>query len=104
MAGLIGTSGAEFDWQRVGYGAAVSALVVILVTELVLYVRVQAQRRKDLPPGPQPWPVLGNLPVLAVAMPHLNLQKLASEFGPLMYLRLGTNLTCTFRLCLNLGS
>lgn len=90
MAGLIGTSGAEFDWQRVGCGAAVSALVVILVTESVLYVRVQAQRRKDLPPGPRPWPVLGNLPILAVAMPHLNLQKLAFEFGPLVYLRLGS--------------
>lgn len=89
MAGLIGTSGAALDWQRFGYGAAVSVLVVILLTELVLYARVQAQQRRDLPPGPRPWPIVGNLPALAGGMPHLNLQHLAAKFGPLAYLRLG---------------
>ena len=89
MAGLSGTTVRVLDWERFGYGAAVSVLVVILVREVVLYARVQAQRRKDLPPGPRPWPLIGNLPALKVAMPHLSLQHLAAEFGPLMYLRLG---------------
>ncbi|KAG0623062.1 hypothetical protein M758_3G146400 [Ceratodon purpureus] len=91
MVGLQWRSGAAVDWQRLGYVAGVSALVVILVTEvIVLYVRGQAQRRKDLPPGPQPWPIVGNLPALAVAKMHQNLQQLAAAFGPLMYLRLGS--------------
>jgi hypothetical protein len=47
--GLIKTSGVEFDQKRVGYTTPVSMVVIILVMELVLYVRVQAQRRKDLP-------------------------------------------------------
>lgn len=89
MAEVIGTSGTVPDWERFRYGTAVSVLVVMLLTQVVAYVRVQARLRKDLPPGPRPWPIIGNLPVLAVAMPHLNLQHLASKFGPLMYLRMG---------------
>ncbi|KAG0583545.1 hypothetical protein KC19_3G145500 [Ceratodon purpureus] len=91
MVGLQWTSGTAVDWQRLGYVAGASALVVILVTEvIVLYVRGQAQRQKDLPPGPQPWPMVGNLPALAGAMLHQNLQQLAAKFGPVMYLRLGS--------------
>ena len=86
MAGVIG---AGSEWQRPGYGAAVLVLVVILLTELVLYVCIQAQRRKELPPGPRPWPIVGSLPGMAVENPHLHLQQLASKFGSLMYLRLG---------------
>jgi hypothetical protein len=76
---MEGTSGAALDWQRFGYGAAVSLLVVILLTELLLYARVQAQQR--------------NLPALAGGMLHLNLQQLATKFGPLIYLRLGKPFT-----------
>jgi hypothetical protein len=90
---MEGTSGAALDWQRFGYGAAVSLLVVILLTELLLYARVQAQQRKTLPPGPRPWPIVGNLPALAGGMLHLNLQQLATKFGPLIYLRLGKPFT-----------
>lgn len=98
MVGLQWTSGTAVDWQRLGYVAGASAVVVILVTELiVLYiVRGKAQRQKDLPPGPQPWPMVGNLPALAGAMLHQNLQQLAAKFGPVMYLRLGRNFTFTF--------
>lgn len=89
MTGLIETSAALIDWQKLSYGTAVSALlIVVLLTELLLYVRharVRAQQRKDLPPGPSPWPIVGNLPAVA----NGNLQQLVAKFGPLMSLRLG---------------
>ncbi|GAB4860870.1 cytochrome P450 [Ancistrocladus abbreviatus] len=46
------------------------------------------RRPKALPPGPKPWPIVGNLPHLG-AMPHKGLADMARKYGPLMYLRLG---------------
>lgn len=61
--------------------------VTLLVTLVVLYFR--AQKPSRLPPGPKPWPVLGNLLALADGMPHHALMKLASKYGGIMHLRLG---------------
>nr|AYV65219.1 flavonoid 3'-hydroxylase [Rosa hybrid cultivar] len=41
-----------------------------------------------LPPGPKPWPVVGNLPHLG-PFPHHSIAELAKKHGPLMHLRLG---------------
>ncbi|KHN48735.1 Flavonoid 3'-monooxygenase [Glycine soja] len=41
-----------------------------------------------LPPGPRPWPIVGNLPHMGPA-PHQGLAALAKTHGPLMHLRLG---------------
>ncbi|XP_061988976.1 flavonoid 3'-monooxygenase [Rosa rugosa] len=41
-----------------------------------------------LPPGPKPWPVVGNLPHLG-PFPHHSIAELAKKYGPLMHLRLG---------------
>jgi hypothetical protein len=66
-------------------GGTVAAL---LISTLVAYVAVMHHRRKKLPPGPWPWPVVGNLGVLS-GLPHRNLQQLAAKHGGLMYLQLG---------------
>ncbi|KAL2322107.1 hypothetical protein Fmac_026486 [Flemingia macrophylla] len=41
-----------------------------------------------LPPGPSPWPIVGNLPHMG-PVPHHALAALARTHGPLMHLRLG---------------
>lgn len=43
---------------------------------------------RPLPPGPKPWPVIGNLPHLGT-MPHHSIATMARTYGPLMHLRLG---------------
>ncbi|KAL6987735.1 hypothetical protein U1Q18_013483 [Sarracenia purpurea var. burkii] len=43
----------------------------------------------QLPPGPKGWPVIGALPLLGT-MPHVALANLAKEYGPVMYLKVGT--------------
>lgn len=75
--------------KELGYFAPPVALVVILATKLVWDARIQSQRRKTLPPGPRPWPIIGNLSALVGDKPHRALQELAFEFGGLMYLQLG---------------
>lgn len=41
-----------------------------------------------LPPGPKPWPIIGNLPHLGT-IPHHSLAAMAQTYGPLLHLRLG---------------
>lgn len=51
------------------------------------------RRRSRLPPGPNPWPVIGNMFQLAGSPPHDSLTKLARRHGPIMTLWLGSMLT-----------
>ncbi|KAH7864131.1 hypothetical protein Vadar_026110 [Vaccinium darrowii] len=44
-----------------------------------------------LPPGPIPWPILGNIPHMG-KKPHITLAKFAQSYGPLMSLKLGSQL------------
>ncbi|PHT28272.1 Geraniol 8-hydroxylase [Capsicum baccatum] len=43
---------------------------------------------KKLPPGPSPWPIIGNIHLLG-AKPHVSLANLAKTYGPVMSLKLG---------------
>uniref|UniRef100_A0A0D6QRM7 Cytochrome P450 n=1 Tax=Araucaria cunninghamii TaxID=56994 RepID=A0A0D6QRM7_ARACU len=49
----------------------------------------EINNRSKLPPGPSPWPVLGNLHLLG-SLPHRTLTNLAKKYGPVMFLRLGS--------------
>ncbi|ESQ45196.1 hypothetical protein EUTSA_v10010318mg [Eutrema salsugineum] len=62
---------------------------------LLIYVTYlhHTRRRTRLPPGPNPWPVIGNMFQLAGSPPHDSLTKLSRRHGPIMTLRLGSMLT-----------
>ncbi|GMJ05801.1 TRANSPARENT TESTA 7, CYTOCHROME P450 75B1 [Hibiscus trionum] len=53
-----------------------------------VFVILRKRHRVRLPPGPKPWPIIGNLPHMG-PMPHQGLAAMAKVYGPLMHLRLG---------------
>ncbi|KAM4085157.1 hypothetical protein ACJW30_10G005700 [Castanea mollissima] len=48
---------------------------------------------KELPPGPKPFPIIGNLLELVGHRPQKSMAKLANTYGPLMTLKLGQKTT-----------
>nr|BAF49324.1 flavonoid 3'-hydroxylase [Lobelia erinus] len=64
-------------------------LYVLLSTLRTFLLNRNPASRKPLPPGPKPWPIVGNLPHLGT-MPHQTMAALARTYGPLMHLRLGS--------------
>ncbi|GLJ45528.1 hypothetical protein SUGI_0958490 [Cryptomeria japonica] len=70
-------------------------LVFPLILLWIIYrfvTKRKCQRNKgklELPPGPRPWPLIGNLHLLG-SLPHKSLADLAKKYGPIMSLRLGS--------------
>ncbi|VAH13183.1 unnamed protein product [Triticum turgidum subsp. durum] len=66
-------------------------LGIVLAT--VLFIKTVACRPSgrgyNLPPGPKPWPIIGNLNLIG-ALPHRSIHALSERYGPLMYLRFGS--------------
>ncbi|CAH2073594.1 unnamed protein product [Thlaspi arvense] len=68
-------------------------LTILLPTFLFLLVLLLSLRRNHnrssrLPPGPKPWPILGNLPHMG-PKPHRTLAAMVTTYGPILHLRLG---------------
>ncbi|KAF3439694.1 hypothetical protein FNV43_RR17972 [Rhamnella rubrinervis] len=59
---------------------------VALLTKTLFQQRHQSLK---LPPGPKPWPIIGNLNLIS-ALPHQSLHKLSQKYGPLMQLKFGS--------------
>lgn len=69
-----------------------SLLIVLVLLPLIIYLTLNKSQSPKLPPGPYQWPVLGNIPNVVGKNPHIIVANLAKIHGPLMSLRLGTQL------------
>ncbi|KZV43481.1 hypothetical protein F511_09924 [Dorcoceras hygrometricum] len=65
------------------------AVVCIATISFLLLRKVLYRKKLNLPPGPKPWPVIGNLNLIG-ALPHRSLHHLSQKYGPLMHLRFGS--------------
>ncbi|CAL5064200.1 unnamed protein product [Urochloa decumbens] len=66
-------------------------LTIVLITALFLKTIISRWRRHtyNLPPGPKPWPIIGNLNLIG-DLPHRSIHELSKQHGPLMHLWLGS--------------
>ncbi|KAJ8621320.1 hypothetical protein MRB53_029849 [Persea americana] len=74
--------------------AASTLFLALFLTSLALFFRALSagfRRRKhlNLPPGPKPWPVIGNLNLIG-SLPHRSIHQLSLKYGPLMQLKFGS--------------
>ncbi|KAF3452022.1 hypothetical protein FNV43_RR08118 [Rhamnella rubrinervis] len=56
---------------------------------LILLSRRLRCRKLNLPPGPKPWPIIGNLNLIG-SLPHQSIHALSQKYGPIMQLRFGS--------------
>ncbi|XP_038687863.1 (S)-N-methylcoclaurine 3'-hydroxylase isozyme 1-like [Tripterygium wilfordii] len=61
-------------------------LILILILK---HFKTSSAKSLPLPPGPNPWPLVGNLFHMG-KMPHVTLSNFAKTYGPLISLKLGT--------------
>ncbi|XP_066388008.1 trimethyltridecatetraene synthase-like [Miscanthus floridulus] len=69
-----------------------SLLGVVLFLVAVLLRRrcsTSSSRKYTVPPGPRPWPVIGNLNLIG-PLPHRSMHERSARYGPLMSLRFGS--------------
>ncbi|XP_057793705.1 dimethylnonatriene synthase-like [Salvia miltiorrhiza] len=65
--------------------ALLYAAAVAFISKILQY-RSESKRRT--PPGPKPWPIIGNLNLLG-SIPHQSLHHLSQKYGEIMQLKLG---------------
>ncbi|KAF5935475.1 hypothetical protein HYC85_026604 [Camellia sinensis] len=63
--------------------------ILLLLPLLLLFLLKYFNSAPLLPPGPNPWPILGNLLHMG-KKPHITLSNFAQSYGPLISLKLGT--------------
>lgn len=63
-----------------------------LLTIIYALITISGRHNSRLPPGPYPFPVIGNLLKLS-DKPHQSLATLSKRYGPLMSLKLGSKTT-----------
>lgn len=67
------------------------ASFLILIPFFLLIYKHLIQISRNLPPGPRPWPVLGNILQIG-KKPHISLAQFAKIHGPLISVKLGSQL------------
>lgn len=66
-------------------------IFLVFLPLIFLYLRMNKNRNssKNLPPGPYPWPIIGNIFQIGRKNPHIRLAEISQLYGPLISLRIG---------------
>ncbi|KAL3676217.1 hypothetical protein R1sor_026165 [Riccia sorocarpa] len=73
-----------------GHSVTVQVLFFTAAAVFIGFLLIKKLRvSKRLPPGPTPWPLVGNLLLLGT-LPHVSFAELAERYGPLMSMRIGS--------------
>ncbi|XP_073442571.1 cytochrome P450 2K1-like isoform X1 [Dendrobates tinctorius] len=64
-------------------------LSIILCLFFVLFFFGRKKNAYNLPPGPRPLPIIGNLHILDMKRPYLTMHELSKKYGPVYTLQLG---------------
>ncbi|CAL4999171.1 unnamed protein product [Urochloa decumbens] len=70
----------------------VTFLAMVLATVILRTLKSSTLFRRrvyNLPPGPRPWPVIGNFNLIG-ALPHRSIHELSKKYGELVHLRFGS--------------
>ncbi|XP_074268228.1 trimethyltridecatetraene synthase-like [Silene latifolia] len=62
---------------------------LITIALLLLSNRLGRHRKLNLPPGPKPWPIIGNFNLIG-SLPHRSLDELSKKYGPIMMVQFGS--------------
>ncbi|XP_049369172.1 cytochrome P450 71A1-like [Solanum verrucosum] len=71
----------EISWVFIVFGSWLLALAFVL--------KIFNHPKRKVPPGPKPWPIIGNLNLLG-SLPHESLHHLSQKYGDLMLLKFGS--------------
>ncbi|CAA2989184.1 cytochrome P450 71A1-like [Olea europaea subsp. europaea] len=61
----------------------------LTILALFLFSKFHRRKKLNLPPGPKPWPIIGNLNLIG-PLPHRSVHELSQKYGPIMHLRFGS--------------
>lgn len=65
------------------------SLLLALIVSKTFFAQLHKLNLK-FPPGPKPWPIIGNLNLINGPLPHQSLHKLSQTYGPIMQLKFGS--------------
>ncbi|GFQ00615.1 flavonoid 3'-monooxygenase [Phtheirospermum japonicum] len=68
----------EYSWE----------LLALLFIAALAFIYNPRKPEKKLPPGPRPWPIIGNLNLIG-SIPHQSLHSLSQKYGEIMLLKFG---------------
>ncbi|PWA92715.1 hypothetical protein CTI12_AA011310 [Artemisia annua] len=66
----------------------VAWLAIVAIFLVARYLR-RPTSKLNLPPGPKPWPIIGNLNLMGT-LPHRSVRELSKQYGPIMHLKFGS--------------